>query len=88
MKPTPQPQPAVDELVDEMLGRGDPNLPEAPVLLGEYSAEEAEACGAFHDPALRRAAEIHGLGPPYRPRDRRSRGLPSRRTASEPQTRP
>ena len=88
MKPAPHPQATGDDLIEEMLGRGDPHLPEGPVLLGEYSHEEAEACGAFHDPALDRAAEIYGLGPPYRPPERHRRELPDRRTAGEPKTRP
>ena len=54
-----------DRLIAEMLGGAVQPRPDEPVLLGEYSQEGAEACGAFHDPGAGSACPTgrRGAGP-------------------------
>ena len=51
-----------DRLIEEELGFAGPPRPDEPVLLGEFTAEEAEAMGAFDDEAAAGAPELRGLG--------------------------
>ncbi len=63
---TPDPDP----LVEELLGLSGEDLPDRPVLLGEFTPEEAEDMGALHDEALAGSPELRGLGRPLgRPGD-------------------
>lgn len=65
-KPAPPPlPPESDQLVEEMLGTAGPPLPDTPVLLGEFTNDEAAAMGAMPDDALDDTPEIRGLGKRY-----------------------
>lgn len=71
-KPAQPPDPAEsDQLVEEMLGGAGPPLPDTPVLLGEFTPDEAEAMGAMPDDALEDTPELAGLGKPYQAPRRR-----------------
>ena len=62
--------------------------PEFPVLLGVYLLEEAEAFGAFPDPASDTVPELRNWGEPYRLRERRSLPGSVRSTAGRAKTCP
>ena len=51
----------------ELLGPGGRELPDQPVLLGEFTPEEAEDMGAFYDDAAAEALLGRVPGRPYRP---------------------